>query len=428
MEEKEQLDRLLLLGTDLNAVQDFDILMERILTEARRFVRADAGSIYIREDAELRFAYTQNETLQSQLAAGEKLLYTIFRIPIDDSSIAGYTAFHNTSLCFADVYQIPEDAPYHFSRKFDVATSYRTRSMQTLPLADRNGEVMGVLQIINPRDSAGNVIPFTKEGIRVLHHFSNMASVALERAKLTRSILLRMIQMAQMRDPKETGTHVNRVGGYAVELYEAWARRRNIPEPEIDRERDRLRMAAMLHDVGKVAIPDSILKKPGRFEKEEFAVMKQHTLHGARLFQDQNSDFESAAAEVALNHHEWWDGTGYPGHVDIASGNPLPGKTDVCGNPLGKKEEEIPLFGRIVALADVYDALTTSRIYKPAWDEERVLSIIREGAGTQFDPELVEIFFGILDVIRQVQERFQNPDIRPLNPLHPQNQKPQMVP
>ncbi|TWI65749.1 GAF domain-containing protein [Desulfobotulus alkaliphilus] len=406
MHENEQRDRLLQLGCDLGAIQDLDILMERILTEARTFVHADAGSIYIREKNTLRFAYTQNDTLQKNLPEDEKLLYTSFTLPIDDRSIAGYVALHNKALCIDDVYQIPETAPYRFSRSFDIRARYRSRSMYTLPLRDINQKVLGVLQILNPRGQESPVRPFRNKDTRILKHFASIASLALERASLTRSILLRMIQMAEMRDPKETGAHVNRVASYSVLLYEAWAKRRGMDKIVIERQRDRLRMAAMLHDVGKVAIPDGILKKPGRLTEEEFDTMKTHTFHGAKLFLDVHSDFDHAAAEVTLTHHERWDGRGYPGHIDIATGLALPEKTGENGKILGLKGEEIPIFGRIVALADVYDALSHQRVYKKAWEEERVLEVIREGAGSQFDPELVEIFFDILDVFQQISQRF----------------------
>jgi HD-GYP domain-containing protein (c-di-GMP phosphodiesterase class II) len=241
-------------------------------------------------------------------------------------------------------------------------------------------------------------------------HFASTAAVALARAQMTRAILLRMMSMAEMRDPKETGAHVNRVGGYAVEIYENWARRHHIPPRQIDQSRDVLRMAAMLHDVGKVAISDLILKKPGRFNDDEFEIMKQHTLFGARLFLSRQSEFDDAAAEVALNHHERWDGQGYPGHIDIATGAPLPEFLQPDGSARGKRGEEIPLFGRIVAVADVYDALSSRRVYKDAWDESRVLKTIREGAGHHLDPELVEIFFACLNVLRSIQDRYRDND------------------
>jgi len=188
------------------------------------------------------------------------------------------------------------------------------------------------------------------------------------------------------------------------------ALKRNLHQKEIDTNRDILRMAAMLHDVGKVAISDIILKKPGRINSDEFEIMKQHSLLGAQLFLGGQSDYDDAAAKVALTHHERWDGSGYPGYVDIHTGKPVPGHIDPEGLPLGKKGEDIPLFGRIVALADVYDALSSARIYKEAWDESEVLATIENEAGYHFDPELVEIFFSSIDMIKSIQNRYVDND------------------
>ena len=119
-----------------------------------------------------------------------------------------------------------------------------------------------------------------------MYHFAAVAAVALERAQMTRALILRMIRMAEMRDPKETGSHVNRVAGFSVEIYEQWALRRKKKKKDIDKTRDVLRMAAMLHDVGKVATSDLILKKPARLNADEYEAMKLHTIQGARLFQN----------------------------------------------------------------------------------------------------------------------------------------------
>lgn len=406
--EKEKLDKLAQLGVELNQVRDLDILMERVLLDARRFVNADAGSIYIRDGEFLHFTYTQNDTLQGRLPEGEKLIYSTFTIPIDTKSIAGYVASTGNLLNIPDVYRIDATAPYAFSSKFDEESGYKTRSAFTVPLKTGRGDLMGILQIINAQDDAGKVVPFAKEDEAIMLHFAGVAAVALERAQMTRAILLRMIRMSELRDPKETGAHVNRVGGYAVEMFEQWARRQGMPKKELDRNRDSLRMAAMLHDVGKVAISDIILKKPGRFNDDEYEIMKQHTTLGARLFLDAQSDFDEAALQVALNHHERWDGNGYPGHIDVATGETLAEYRLPDGSARGKKAEEIPLFGRIVALADVYDALSSARIYKEAWDESQVLRTIEEEAGKQFDPLLVEVFFSSLNVLRSIQMRYQD--------------------
>ena len=212
--ESEKLNVLTTLGIELNQVNDLDILMERILTEARRFVNADAGSIYIRHDDSLHFSYTQNDTLQKKLAADEKLIYSVFTIPINEESIAGYVASTGKPLNIPDVYEIDPDKPYLFSKKFDEVSKYRTHSMLTIPLADMKGKVLGVLQVINAQDSENRVIPFSETDEKMMAHFASTAAVALARAQMTRAIILRMIRMAEMRDPKETGAHVNRVAGY----------------------------------------------------------------------------------------------------------------------------------------------------------------------------------------------------------------------
>jgi HD-GYP domain-containing protein (c-di-GMP phosphodiesterase class II) len=408
--EKEKVDALARLGIDLNRIHDLDILMELILTEARRFVNADAGSIYIRDKDMLHFTYTQNDTLQQRLANGEKLIYSTFSIPVNKTSIAGYVATSGQLLNLADVYKIDATKPYRFNKKIDEDSHYTTRSQLTIPLKKFDDDILGILQIINTQDENGQPATFSEKDEQMMSHFASIAAVALERAQMTRAILLRMIRMAEMRDPKETGAHVNRVGGFALEIYERWARKHELPQQEIDQNRDVLRMAAMLHDVGKIAISDLILKKPGRFNRDEYEIMKQHTVLGAQLFLDRQSDFDAAAAEVALNHHERWDGEGYPGHVDLATGKPSPGSGKKAGGAGGKKEEEIPLFGRIVALADVYDALSSARVYKEAWDEDEVLAKIEESAGRHFDPELIEIFFSSLDILRSIQRRYVDND------------------
>ena len=404
--EKQKLDVLARLGIDLSQIHDLDILMERILTEARRFVNADAGSIYIRDKEMLHFNYTQNDTLQKRLSAGEKLIYSTFSVPVNEKSIAGYVAACGQPLNLPDVYKIDATRPYHFKKEIDEDSHYTTHSALTIPLINFNDDILGVLQIINAQDDQAQTIAFSDKDEKMMLHFASIAAVALERAQMTRAILLRMIRMAEMRDPKETGAHVNRVGGYAVEIYERWALRRAFARKEIDKNRDVFRMAAMLHDVGKIAISDLILKKPGRFSPEEYEIMKKHTVLGAQLFQDRQSDFDDAAAQVALNHHERWDGDGYPGHVDIATDTPLKGFQRPDGSAAGKSGEEIPLYGRIVALADVYDALSSARVYKEAWDEADVLAKIEENSGGHFDPELVEIFFESLDLLRSIQKRY----------------------
>jgi len=197
---------------------------------------------------------------------------------------------------------------------------------------------------------------------------------------------------------------VNRVAGYALDIYDRWASKHQIPAVERERFRDILRIGAMLHDVGKVAISDTILKKPARLTPEEFSVMQGHTLYGAALFNDPHSPTDIVIGEITFTHHENWDGTGYPGWIDPITSQPI--KVDDDGKPVGKKGEEIPLAGRIVAIADVYDALCSRRVYKEPWGEKETLDEMRRMSGTKFDPELVDIFFEVLPNIKQTQKQF----------------------
>ena len=395
--------QILALDSELNKIQDLDILLERLLFEARQMTRADAGSIYICEEENLVILYSQNDTMQKTLPPGHKLPFSSFKVPINTKTISGYAAATGQPVNIPDVYEIPAHSPYSFNPGYDKQSGYRTRSSLTVPIKTNMGEILGVLQILNALDSRGKAIPFSTDDELVVSHFATNATVALQRAKATRAILLRMIRMAELRDPKETGAHVNRVAGYAVEIYERWASRRTLDKRVVERTKDNLRMAAMLHDVGKVAISDVIMKAPRRFTPEEYEIMKTHTSQGARLFIDKQSDFDDIAQEVALTHHENWDGTGYPGYIDVEGNYSAPASPQ---ETVKRKGEEIPLFGRIVALADVYDALCSARVYKQAWTEDKVLEEMRSMDGTKFDPELLEIFFEVLPNIKTITGKY----------------------
>lgn len=403
MKAEDKLREIINLSSEINTVQDLDILLERILLESRNIANADAGTIYIKNRDDLVFAHAQNNTLSGRLAPGKKLIYSSFRLPITEKSLSGYAAMTGQTIIEQDVYSI-SGKPYGFDKSFDEKSNYRTKSVMTVPLKNERNEVLGVMQIINPKDTSSEITGFSDEDILYVNHFAGMASMVIQKAQMTRTLILRMIQMAELRDPKETGAHVNRVASYSVEIYELWAKRNGIPAQEIESNRDILRMAAMLHDIGKVAISDIILKKPAKFSREEYEIIQSHTYQGAKIFQDAQSKIDEAARDVALRHHENWDGTGYPGDIDIVTGKGI--KTASNGSPLPLKGTEIPLFGRIVAIADVYDALSSKRVYKESWDEKEVYNEIRSLSGKKFDPELVDIFFDCIDIIKSIREKY----------------------
>ena len=411
-QKKMNIESIIALDSELTRIQDLDILLERILFEARKVVNADAGTIYVREKVDtdgqkiekLAMKYSQNDTLQKKLPPGQKLIYSVFAVPIDDKTLSGYCGLTQQPVNVEDAYNLPSGVPYSFGKSYDEISGYKTTSMLTVPLKTVEGKLLGVIQVINSKDNKGNTVPFTENDEYLITHFALSAAMALQKAQTMRTLILRLIKMAELRDPKETGTHVNRVAGYAVEIYDRWAAHHGIIEVDKDKFKDNLRIGSMLHDAGKVAISDIILKKPAKFTPEEFAIMQNHTIFGAALFEDPQSPLDIISQEIAFTHHENWDGTGYPGWVDPLMNVPL--KTGENGKALGKKGEEIPLCGRIVSIADVYDALCSRRVYKEPWSEGDVLNEMKNQSGIKFDPELIDIFFEILPSIKQIQRLY----------------------
>jgi len=406
MLEKEadnQLDTIMEVGRKLNEIQDVDVLLEQILTETRRIVNADAGSIYVIESNKLKIKYGQNDTHLKELAPGQKLPYTFFSFPINEKQICGYVASTGKPLNIEDCYNIPDDKPYKFNKNTDITTSYRTKSMYTLPLKMADGKLLGVLQIINRKDENGIVIPFSEKDEKFIELFSNNAVQALQKAYLTSNMVKRMLKMAEFRDPKETYPHVERVSSYSLEIYDRWAFNHNIPAEEKHQYRDNLKIAAKFHDVGKVGISDLILKKTfPRFTEEERNIMKGHTVIGAQLFEPTESPLDVMSQDIALHHHDRWDGgdQGYPGKISLDQFSIKDGIVPKCESLSGK---EIPLSARIVAVADVFDALSHKRCYKEAWSIDDAFTEIQENADLQFDPEVVLAFMQIRDRICAIQ-------------------------
>ena len=219
----------------------------------------------------------------------------------------------------------------------------------------------------------------------------------------------RLIGKIQSQDPRGTGRHVCRVSAFSEVLYREWASQHNRPAHETASRVPLLRVAAMLHDVGKTELPAHLIQKPGPLDAREQQILRTHPVLGARLFGPPESPLEVAIVDVMLNHHERWDGTGYPGHVDPMTGLPTADKALPDGSPRPKRGEEIPLFGRIVSIADIYDALLFPRAYKPAWLKKDALRIILAESGKGLDPALVRIFLEKQDCFERIRKRHAHP-------------------
>lgn len=403
---EKKLQKILELERLFEEIQDIDVLLESILTETRAIVHADAGSIYKVDGKKLRIKYAQNDTLLKQLAPGEKLPYTAFSFPINKKSIAGYVAYSGESVNIKDAYKISGDKPYSYNVALDAATGYRTKSIYTLPLKMASGGLLGVMQLINAQSASGKTVSFTKESELYINHFAISVRQALQNSYQTNLMIHRMLKMAEFRDPKETYPHVSRVAEMSLEIYDRWAYNHNVPEEESHRFRDSLKIAARFHDIGKVGIPDSILKSPERFSQDDEArdILKGHTCIGAQLFEDSTSYLDIMCRDVALHHHEHWDGGvgAYPGEIDYH--NYAIGDSIKNFKPL--KGTDIPLAARITSVADVFDALSHKRSYKAAWSFEDACEKIEKDAGTHFDPEIVCAFLQIKSRIRSIQEAY----------------------
>lgn len=227
--------------------------------------------------------------------------------------------------------------------------------------------------------------------VRMLHNQIKDQNTILEQKVRERTrelyesqvdVIQRLARAIEYRD-LETGMHILRMSHYAACLARSYGLS--------DEECDSILRAAPLHDIGKIGIPDRILQKPGKLTPEEWELMKTHTTIGGKLLSGNHSQFMSVAQEIALTHHERWDGKGYPG---------------------GLAEENIPVVGRICCLSDVFDALTTARPYKDAWPVEAAVDEIKRQRGKMFDPRLVDCFVSNLAGFKEIRQRYSDFDDR----------------
>ncbi len=207
--------------------------------------------------------------------------------------------------------------------------------------------------------------------------FDNLA-LAQEIEESQREVIFTLGEVVETRS-EEIGYHVKRVGEYCYLLAKKFGLGEKLAEL--------LRLASPMHDVGKIGIPDAILNKPGELDDDEFEIIKTHTTIGHDILKGSKQDILKTAAIIALQHHERWDGTGYPHHL---------------------RGEHINVLARIVKVADVFDALSCKRVYKDAWELERILKTLKKDKGTHFDPILVELLLDNLDEFLQIRNRFRD--------------------
>ncbi|MCQ2092383.1 MAG: HD domain-containing protein [Fibrobacter sp.] len=347
MESKEILELLFSYMPKIAAERKMDNLLVLMADLGRSIVSADRCSLWLVDEDE--------GELWTKVAHGVDQL----RIPLN-AGFVGYSVKTGESLLIEDAYQDPR-----FDRRSDEKTRYRTESVMTVPLMNSQGLVMGVFQAINKK---GGMDVFSHEDLERLRLTAVYSAKTVESAMLTaeleatqREIIHILGEVSEYRS-HETGDHIQRVSEISFKLAKYLGMSTD--------DAERIRLASPMHDLGKVGIPDAILNKPGRFTDEEYAVMKTHSELGYNMLHDSKRKLLRFAASIARSHHERWDGTGYP---------------------LGLKGEEIPLAGRICAVADVLDALASPRCYKTPWPEERVKAEFEKQRGFQFQAEIVNV-------------------------------------
>lgn len=299
-------------------------------------------------------------------------------IPMD-SGIVGKTLQERKAFVVNDPYSHPD-----FNQEVDITTGYITKSIITMPIYDTHHEkIIGVYQALNKQSNVD--YSFNESDLKYLQLAATFTGQIYESMLLNKEledtqkeIIYTLASVCESRS-KETGNHVKRVAKYSRILAEAYG----LDEKECNI----IELGSTTHDIGKVAIPDAVLNKPGVYDENDRKIMNEHSGLGYEMLKHSQRPILKTAATIAYGHHEKYNGKGYP---------------------RGLAGEDIELSARIVAIADVFDALGSDRVYKKAWDLERIYALLTEERGEHFDPNLIDLFFQNLDKILAVRNMYQD--------------------
>ena len=337
--------------------------------------------------------YSAKKKLSQTLTDNIKLLNQ-YKEAVDESSIVsktdpkGIITYVNDQFCEISGYTRDEllGKPHNIVRHQDMPSAAFEDMWKIIKNKNiwqgevknlkKDGGYYVVFSTVLPILSSNNEII---EYMSLRHDITDIYDLKKEIEDTQKEVIFTMGSIGETRS-KETGNHVKRVAEYSRVLADGIGLD--------DREIEMLVQASPMHDIGKVGIPDSILHKPGKLTNEEFEVMRRHSELGYEMLKGSSRPLMKLAATISLEHHERWDGKG--------------------GYPRNRKGDEISIAGRITAVADVFDALGSDRVYKEAWKDEKIFTLLKEERGKHFDPQLIDIFFDNLDRILKIREEYKD--------------------
>lgn len=357
---KELLEVLFEYSGKIASERNLDNLLVLMNDMARKTVVCDRCTLWVVDAVE--------EIVWSKVAHGTKRLEMPWH-----KGIVGRCVKDEKAFLILDPYK-----DIDFNQTMDQKTGYKTRDILVVPIFGSSGSLVGIYQALNKK-----VKSFTCRDIERLNMVATFSGRSLESARLNHELEATQLELVHMLGEvgesrsKETANHVIRVGEYCHLL----ATHLGLPKDECEL----IRLTSPLHDLGKVAIPDAILNKPGKLTEEEFEVMKTHAALGYEILKKSPRKILRSAAVIAFEHQEKFNGRGYP---------------------RGLVGDEIHIHARICALADVFDALSHKRCYKAAWPFEQVVELFREERGEHFDPEIVDCFISLKDEFEDILRRY----------------------
>ena len=353
----KELNCLLEVAMTVNSSLDLDSALARVLEESMRVIQAEGGTIWL--------INKQEDVIEARVVKGPTASILERHKLRRGEGLAGISIDKKEAILVEDV-----GRDSRWSKRIDQLTGFATNSLLTVPVLWK-GQAIGCIQLVNKKPQG----LFSREDLSLAQAIANISAAILVNAQLyeeqcilSKSISKTLAAAIDARDPYTSG-HSIRVAEYALKMGE----KLGLSPAELQS----LEISALLHDIGKIGLEDDILKKDNQVGKDERRKIEEHPLIGMRIItQMEPSFYMQEPGRVVLCHHEKFDGTGYPG---------------------SRKGEEIPLFARIVAIADAFDAMTSNRPYHEAWSESRALEEIIRCQGTSFDPFLVELFVQVME-------------------------------